>query len=118
MSTANIVLMSPGDYGALAVATTSKNVSYYDNILQDYTWLNPKNMPSATFSNNVALGGSKYNIFSGVNNTINASLASILQQALASPGVLPSSISSILTPTNPGAIGIDYTTPATATTIA
>jgi hypothetical protein len=101
----NIVLMNPGAYGALALATSSENVSYYDNILQGYDW---NSKETATFSNNVAL--SPKNVPPGVNNTVNTSLASILQQALASPGLLASSIGSILRPTNPGAIGIDYTT--------
>ena len=74
-------------------------------------------MPAGyTFSNNVALT-SQY-LFSdvnntasfGVNNTVDTALASILQQSLASPGVLPASISSILRPTGSGAIGIDYST--------
>ena len=62
--------MRPKDYGALAVSATSANVSYYNNILRDYTWLNPKKMPSATFSHNVALNPK--NVPAGVNNTANA----------------------------------------------
>ncbi len=115
----NIVLNIPSaNYASLDLASTSKNISIYDNILEDYPWINPKSpQPGDTFSSNVALTTNFLQntpvngvVNFGVNNTVDAALASILQQALASPGVLPSSIGSILRPTTPGAIGTEYLT--------
>ena len=120
----NIVLNIPSaNYASLDLASTSKNISIYDNILEDYPWINPTSPPPAdTFSNNVALTTNFLQntpvngvVNFGVNNTVDAALAAVLQQALASPGHLPSSIGSILRPTTPGAIGIDYTTTASMT---
>jgi hypothetical protein len=101
----------------IAQENDSVNISYYDNIFQAYPYINPKSpLPGVTFSNNVALTTeyltSDVNNTApfGVNNTVDTALASILQQALNSPGVLPTSIGSILRPASSGAIGIDYST--------
>ena len=116
-NTANIygnILLTTGGSAALRLKNTSENVSIYDNILEAYPYIDPANPPAAdTLSNNVALttnflpGGV---VGFGTNNTVDAALGSVLQQALGSPGVLPSSIGSILTPAQPGQIGLDWTT--------
>jgi hypothetical protein len=108
----NIVLTTSTAYGALALGTSSKNVSIYDNILQGYPYLASTNTAD-TFSNNVSLRANDPNLPRGAGETgnrANPGLASILQQALASPGVLPASIGSILRPAD-GPIGIDWSTP-------
>jgi parallel beta-helix repeat protein len=109
----NVLLNS----GPVAVGRNSENISYYGNIFQAYPYINPKSQPAGvTFSNNVALTTAYLTSDVdntapfGVNNTVDTALASILQQALGSPGVLPTSIGSILRPTGSGAIGIDYST--------
>ena len=105
----------------VAIGGNSLNISYADNIFQAYQYIDPKHLPpGVTFANNVALTTqyltSDVNNTApfGVNNTVDTALASVLQQALALPGVLPASIGSILRPGNPGAIGIDYSTGLTS----
>ena len=116
-NTANIygnILMNTAPVNVIG---NSENISWYDNIFQAYPYINPTSPPAGnTFSNNVALTA-KYlqtdvnnTAPFGVNNTVNTALASILQQALGTPGVLPTSIGSILRPAGSGAIGIDYST--------
>jgi hypothetical protein len=101
----NILLNIPSaNDGSLVLNPTSNNISISNNILEDYEYINPKSPPAADiFSNNVALTtqflqntpiGGVVNF--GTNNTVNAALASVLAQGLASAGGLPSSIGSIL----------------------
>jgi hypothetical protein len=102
----NIVTTTPAAAGALILSPTSEGVSVYDNILQGF----PAGIPGQTadtYSDNVSLTPSDANLPMSGGNTANAALCSILQQALASPGVLPASIGSILAPAG-GPIGIDF----------
>lgn len=109
----NIVLTSTlaPSLGALHLANSSKNISFYDNILQEYTYLGSNNTAD-TFVNNVSLRTNDPNLpksAGDTGNTADPGLAAILQQALATPGVLPASIGSILRPGD-GPIGIDWST--------
>ena len=55
-STATFVLTSPGAYGPLSVAASSRNISYHNNIFQNYNWLSSTGaLPYQPCSDNVAL---------------------------------------------------------------
>ena len=107
----NIVLTTPQAYGPFAVQNSSVNVSYYDNIVSTFSYINPTlfTATNTQFWGNVGL--SSYGPPPGT-NTVDTALASVLTQALASPGTLPTSIGSILSPGSSTPIGIDWTTTA------
>ena len=107
----NIVLTTPQAYGPFAVYPTSTNISYYDNIVSKYSYISPTlfTTTNTKFWGNVALAPYAGGAPPGT-NTVNTALASVLTQALASPGSLPASIGSILSPGSSTPIGIDWTT--------
>ena len=120
----NILLnQSSKNYASLDLFADSKNISVYDNIVEDYPYINPKSPPADdTYSDNVALTTAflqntpvNGEVNFGTNNTVNSALGSVLLQGLASPGDLPSSVGSILRPSQPGAIGIEYMTTSSVT---
>ena len=105
----NIVTTGPTAFGPLSLFTSSKNVLVYDNVLHGFPYISPT-QTADTFTHNLSLWASDKNMPKTGGNLDNASLASVLQTALTSGGMLPWSLASILRPTGAGAIGIDYTT--------
>ena len=116
----NIVLNTPSaNYASLDLGNSSENISIYDNILQDYLYINPNSPPTADiFSNNVALTTQFLQnqpvngvVNFGANNTVNATLASVLQTE-PSPrrADCPPRSARSSDRLSGGAIGIDYLT--------
>ncbi len=111
----NIIMETPTASG-LAIGPRSKDISIHNNIMTSYPYIDPKKQdPAYTITDNVALDtqyvlGAPVNgiVGFGTNNAVNTGLAPILTQALASPGVLPASICSIIMPGKSGPVGIDY----------